>query len=103
MSLEKENKNLKKENEKLKETTAELRTKVKGYESQWFWTWIFLAFVVGGVPGFFLGRGGRQSQRPNNNTVVPRLDNGLPKCPRCGMEHDPGDTVCKNPNCKTQF
>ena len=25
------------------------------------------------------------------------------KCPRCGWEHDPGDTVCKNPNCKTQF
>lgn len=26
-----------------------------------------------------------------------------PKCPCCGREHDPGDTVCKNPNCKTQF
>ena len=26
-----------------------------------------------------------------------------PKCPRCGWEHDPGDTVCKNPACKTQF
>lgn len=26
-----------------------------------------------------------------------------PKCPRCGWEHDPKDTVCKNPNCKTQF
>lgn len=25
------------------------------------------------------------------------------KCPRCGWEHDPGDTVCKNPNCRTQF
>lgn len=25
------------------------------------------------------------------------------KCPRCGWEHDPGDTICKNPNCKTQF
>lgn len=25
------------------------------------------------------------------------------KCPRCGWEHDPGATVCKNPNCKTQF
>lgn len=25
------------------------------------------------------------------------------KCPRCGWEHDPSDTVCKNPNCKTQF
>ena len=25
------------------------------------------------------------------------------KCPRCGWKHDPGDTVCKNPNCKTQF
>ena len=26
-----------------------------------------------------------------------------PKCPRCGWEHDPGDTICKNPACKTQF
>ena len=26
-----------------------------------------------------------------------------PKCPRCGWEHAPGDTVCKNPACKTQF
>lgn len=25
------------------------------------------------------------------------------KCPRCGWEHDPDDTVCKNPACKTQF
>jgi len=25
------------------------------------------------------------------------------KCPRCGWEHDPDDTVCKNPKCKTQF
>ena len=26
-----------------------------------------------------------------------------PKCPRCGWEHDPADTICKNPDCKTQF
>lgn len=25
------------------------------------------------------------------------------KCPRCGWEHDPDDTVCRNPNCRTQF
>lgn len=25
------------------------------------------------------------------------------KCPRCGWKHDPGDTICKNPDCKTQF
>lgn len=25
------------------------------------------------------------------------------KCPRCGMEHASDDTICKNPNCKTQF
>ena len=26
-----------------------------------------------------------------------------PKCPGCGWEHDPADTVCKNPACKVQF
>ena len=25
------------------------------------------------------------------------------KCPRCGWEHSPEDTVCRNPNCRTQF
>jgi hypothetical protein len=25
------------------------------------------------------------------------------KCPRCGWEHGPEDTVCRNPNCRTQF
>lgn len=25
------------------------------------------------------------------------------KCPRCGWEHGPNDSVCKNPACKTQF
>ena len=66
------------------------------------WTWIFLSLVVGGVAGFVLGRVGRQSPAPN--IVAPSCsDNGLPKCPRCGMEHNPGDTVCKNPKCKTQF
>lgn len=34
---------------------------------------------------------------------VPPESFDRPKCPRCGWEHDPGDTVCKNPNCKTQF
>ena len=35
--------------------------------------------------------------------VPSRLAADKNKCPRCGWEHDPGDTVCKNPNCKTQF
>lgn len=33
----------------------------------------------------------------------PAESSDRPKCPRCGWEHDPKDTVCKNPNCKTQF
>lgn len=36
------------------------------------------------------------------NTVSTTLSTKR-KCPRCGWEHDPGDTICKNPNCKTQF
>lgn len=35
--------------------------------------------------------------------ISSREGGGRPKCPRCGWEHDPGDTVCKNPACKTQF
>ena len=40
------------------------------------------------------------SSRSSNNR---QGDNERLKCPRCGWEHDPGDTVCKNPACKTQF
>ena len=34
---------------------------------------------------------------------VPKDSSSRPKCPRCGWEHDPDDTVCKNPVCKTHF
>lgn len=41
---------------------------------------------------------------PRNTIVSPAVDvSGRSKCPRCGWEHDPADTVCKNPACKTQF
>ena len=34
---------------------------------------------------------------------APSVPQSKNKCPRCGWEHDPNDTVCKNPSCKTQF
>ena len=41
----------------------------------------------------------KSSGRPEN---IAKSDERK-KCPRCGWEHDSNDTVCKNPNCKTQF
>ena len=42
---------------------------------------------------------------PRNGVAKPdSLDAASrPRCPRCGLEHDPEDMVCKNPACKTQF
>ena len=37
-------------------------------------------------------------------TISPPSDTSArPKCPRCGLEHEPGDTICKNPSCQTRF
>jgi hypothetical protein len=35
--------------------------------------------------------------------VVNGNESGVLRCPRCGWEYAPGDTICKNPNCKTHF
>ena len=41
-------------------------------------------------------------RRSKSSTINPTRSKQN-KCPRCGWEHDPGDTVCKNPNCTIQF
>lgn len=41
--------------------------------------------------------------RTRGETPAPPPSGTRPKCPGCGWEHDPGDTICKNPSCKVQF
>ena len=41
--------------------------------------------------------------RKSKSVAISSVRSDQHKCPRCGWEHDPSDTVCKNPNCKTQF
>lgn len=63
---------------------------------------IWLAIIVLGIFTVFKING----KTPNTPSVLPMhpaTNSGRPRCPRCGQEHDPGDTICKNPNCKTQF
>lgn len=62
--------------------------------------WILLpvAALVLLFTGFFFWPRNRDGQ--SSTPLEPGL---RPKCPRCGWEHDPDDTACKNPVCKTQF
>lgn len=65
-----------------------------------FWTKLLLfavAAVILAVLGFAFWP--RKTVSPSASAE----SSDRPKCPRCGWEHDPKDTVCKNPNCKTQF
>lgn len=59
--------------------------------------WIVIAFsLLLGIIGCLRHPGSARK------TISPEsTDPEMPKCPRCGKEHDPSDTVCKN--CKTQF
>ena len=61
------------------------------------WITIPIVMVVCGILCLAFWPKRSKSLPPN-----PALSDKL-KCPRCGWEHAPGDTVCKNPKCKTQF
>ena len=100
--LKSENSRLKDDNATLISNNRDLTSESERLKSRWFWPWILLSFVVGGVSGFVIDRVARQSQA-QNVAIQTHLDADLPKCPRCGLWHDPNDTVCKNPNCRTQF
>ena len=41
--------------------------------------------------------------RKSKSVAISSARSDQHKCPRCGWEHDPDDTVCRNPNCRTQF
>ena len=62
---------------------------------------IWLAIVILGIVMWM--RTGSKAIAATAAQKQAATDSALPKCPRCGQEHDPGDTICKNPNCKTQF
>lgn len=61
------------------------------------WITIPIVMVICGVLGFAFW------PRKSKSVPVSAARSDQRKCPRCGWEHDPSDTVCKNPNCKTQF
>ena len=79
----------------------QLKTDADGTQTKanlMFWILLPVASMVLLFLGFFLWP--RKTQSAGSALV---FDTGRPKCPRCGWEHDPGDTVCKNPACRTQF
>ena len=41
--------------------------------------------------------------RKSNSGTTRHASSDKSRCPRCGWEHGPNDTICRNPNCKTQF
>jgi hypothetical protein len=101
--LKQENETLREENEELKKKNEELEKKNdaadknKSSTSQIMWLWLLLfLFVVGVVRLIFRNKSLYDSVPPPSGDVLPR-------CPRCGQEHGPDDTVCKNPACRTQF
>ena len=78
----------------------DLDTKVKGTDRNAnIALWISLSIVLSVCGILCLVFWPRKSKAASLNPTL----SDKPKCPRCGWEHDPGATVCKNPNCKTQF
>jgi hypothetical protein len=102
--LESENNSLKAENERLKDENEELRKTIadrKGEDvgsSTLFGKWFVVIPILFGL-GFFVLR----RKKPSSHRAQNAFEDQRPKCPRCGQEHNPGDTICKNPNCRTQF
>lgn len=84
----------------LKENAKDLRDKgdvIGARATLALWIGLTTLLSVGGFLGFvFL-------PRKVKSTSTNRELSSQRKCPRCGWEHGPGDKVCKNPNCKTQF
>ena len=71
--------------------------RVDGKSSVSIWLLLLIVFVIVAILAFaFWPRRRLASELPPGSGLQP-------KCPRCGWEHDPGDTVCKNPACKTHF
>lgn len=71
--------------------------RVDGKSSVSIWLLLLIVFVIVAILAFaFWPRRRFASDLPSGSGLQP-------KCPRCGWEHDPGDTVCKNPACKTHF
>lgn len=77
-----------------------LDTKVKGTDRNAnIALWISLSIVLSVCGILCLVFWPRKSK---TSTINPTLSDKH-KCPRCGWEHGPEDTVCRNPNCRTQF
>ena len=84
------------------EDASEIEDRVKSVERE-IRTWKRLSFgLIAAVTVLFLSNVVRPRKAIVSSPIESRASS-RPKCPRCGQEYDSGDTVCKNPNCKTQF
>lgn len=64
---------------------------------------LWIKVVLGGIASIIFAVLGLIFWPRKAVSTVSENASDRPKCPCCGWEHDPGDTVCKNPACKTQF
>lgn len=87
----------------LKTENGELRERVERQESAIKrgsvarWVLLLTAVVVCVILCFMFW------PRKSNSGTVRHASSDKSRCPRCGWEHGPNDTICRNPNCKTQF
>lgn len=71
--------------------------RVDGKSSVSIWLLLLIVFVIVAILAFAFWPRGRYKPGLSSDS------NLRPKCPRCGWEHELGDTICKNPACKTHF
>ena len=93
--LEKENQSLKKESQKLKKERDDAEAKARErYITLSIIAYTVLGFALLLIGGFvFIVRAAKHAPAKMSNDSL--------HCPRCGWEHGPDETVCKN--CKTRF
>ena len=99
-ALEQDIEEIKRENANLENENAVLKQKGDNPAppSNRIWWWIACPVTLFIFLYCFVFR---DKSSPVVSPTVSETDH--PKCPRCGLEHNPGDTVCKNPNCQTYF
>ncbi len=99
--LKEDNAKLKDENAKLKDDNSKLKTQIdnppKVVRSPFLSKIVIGALIGSGILVVWLLF---FRPRPSQNPVI--ADSST-TCPRCGWKISIGDTVCRNPDCKTRF